>query len=83
MRGHDAAHPGQAAFRAVDIKDAVAGYAIVQASFDEGRLLTALINNAAGNFVGRTEDLSPRAFPAISDIVLHGSFSVTHAVGRR
>ena len=83
MRGHDAVHPGQAAFRAVDIEDTVAVYAAVQASFDQGQPFKALINNAAGNFVGRTEDLSPRAFPAISDIVLHGSFSVTHAVGRR
>lgn len=77
------AHPGQANFRAVDIKDAEAVDAAVQASFDEGRPLTALINNAAGNFVSRTEDLSPRAFRAISDIVFHGSFSVTQAVGRR
>ena len=79
----NAAHPGQAAFRAVDIKDAEAVDAAVQASFDEGRPITALINNAAGNFISRTEDLSPRAFRAISDIVFHGSFSVTQAVGRR
>lgn len=77
------AHPGQATFRAVDIKDAEAVDAAVQASFDKGRPLTALINNAAGNFVSRTEDLSPRAFRAISDIVFHGSFNVTQAVGRR
>ena len=83
MRGHDAAHPGQAAFRAGDIKDDVAMYAAVQARFDGGQPLAALSNNAAGNFVNRTEDLSPRAFPAISDIVLHASFGVTHAVGRR
>jgi NAD(P)-dependent dehydrogenase (short-subunit alcohol dehydrogenase family) len=79
----NAAHPGQAHFRAVDIKDQAAVDAAVQASFDEGRPLTALINNAAGNFVSRTEDLSPRAFRAISDIVFHGSFSVTQAVGKR
>ena len=83
MRGHDAAHPGQAAFRAVDSKDTVAVYAAVQASFDQGQPFKALIKNAAGNFVNRTEDLSLRAVPAISDIVLHSSFSVTHAVGRR
>ena len=27
--------------------------------------LTGLVNNAAGNFISRTEDLSPRAFNAI------------------
>ncbi len=79
----NAAHPDQAAYRCVDIKDAEAVDAAIQASFDEGRPLTALINNAAGNFVSRTEDLSPRAFRAISDIVFHGSFAVTQALGKR
>ncbi len=47
------------------------------------RPLDALVNNAAGNFISRTEDLSPRAFDAIANIVLHGSFYVTAACGRR
>ena len=45
--------------------------------------LTDLINNAAGNFISRTEDLSPRGFDAVANIVMHGTFYVTHAVGRR
>jgi NAD(P)-dependent dehydrogenase (short-subunit alcohol dehydrogenase family) len=45
--------------------------------------LTGLINNAAGNFVSPTEALSSRAFDAVANIVFHGSFYVTHAVGRR
>src|SRR6202041_2309959 len=45
--------------------------------------LTDLINNAAGNFIARTEDLSPRGFDAVANIVMHGTFYVTHAVGRR
>src|SRR4051812_26913346 len=45
--------------------------------------LTDLINNAAGNFVSRTQDLSPRGFDAVANIVMHGTFYVTHAVGRR
>ena len=81
--GMNAAHPGQADFRVVDIKDHEAVDAAIAASFDEGRPLTALINNAAGNFVSRTEDLSPRAFSAISDIVFHGSFAVTQSLGKR
>jgi NAD(P)-dependent dehydrogenase (short-subunit alcohol dehydrogenase family) len=48
-----------------------------------GGALTGLVNNAAGNFISRTEDLSSRGFDAIADIVLHGTFYVTHAVGRR
>lgn len=41
-----------------------------------------LINNAAGNFLAPTEDLSPRAFDAVVRTVLHGTFNVTLAVGR-
>ncbi len=45
--------------------------------------LTGLINNAAGNFISRTEDLSPRAFDAIANIVFRGSFFVTLDCGKR
>ena len=45
--------------------------------------LTGLVNNAAGNFVARTAELSARAFDAVANIVFHGSFYVTHAIGRR
>jgi len=48
-----------------------------------GGPLDALVNNAAGNFISRTEDLSPRAFDAIANIVLHGTFYTTNAVGKR
>ena len=44
--------------------------------------LTDLVNNAAGNFISRTQDLSPRGFDAIANIVMHGTFYVTHAVGQ-
>ena len=49
----------------------------------QGGPLDGLVNNAAGNFISRTEDLSPRGFDAIANIVLHGTFYVTHACGRR
>jgi NAD(P)-dependent dehydrogenase (short-subunit alcohol dehydrogenase family) len=42
-----------------------------------------LVNNAAGNFISQTKDLSPRAFDAIANIVLHGTFYVTNACGKR
>ena len=66
----------------VDIRDAAAVDAMVGDIFASGPL-TDLINNAAGNFISRTEDLSPRGFDAVANIVLHGTFYVTHAVGRR
>jgi NAD(P)-dependent dehydrogenase (short-subunit alcohol dehydrogenase family) len=48
-----------------------------------GGALTGLINNAAGNFISRTEDLSPRGFDAIANIVFRGSFFVTLDAGKR
>jgi NAD(P)-dependent dehydrogenase (short-subunit alcohol dehydrogenase family) len=66
----------------VDIRDAAAVDAMVADIFSGGPL-TDLINNAAGNFISRTEDLSPRGFDAVANIVMHGTFYVTHAVGRR
>ena len=45
--------------------------------------LTGLVNNAAGNFISRTKDLSPRGFDAIANIVFHGTFYMTLAAGKR
>ena len=49
----------------------------------DGGALTGLVNNAAGNFISRTKDLTPKGFNAISDIVFRGSFYVTLACGKR
>ena len=67
---------------AVDIRNAEAVDQMVERIWRDGPL-TGLVNNAAGNFISRTEDLSSRGFDAIADIVLHGTFYVTHAVGKR
>ncbi len=48
-----------------------------------GGTVNGLVNNAAGNFISRTKDLSPRGFNAISDIVFRGSFYTTLACGKR
>ena len=48
-----------------------------------GGPIDGLVNNAAGNFISQTKDLSPRAFDAIANIVLHGTFYVTNACGKR
>lgn len=44
---------------------------------------TDLINNAAGNFLCASEDLSPNAFDAVMKIVLYGTFNATQELGRR
>ncbi|HEX6322230.1 MAG TPA: 2,4-dienoyl-CoA reductase [Vicinamibacterales bacterium] len=41
-----------------------------------------LVNNAAGNFICRAEDLSPNGWNAVINIVLNGSFYCSRAVGR-
>lgn len=43
--------------------------------------MDGLVNNAAGNFLSASEDLSSGGFKAIVDIVLHGSFNCTHTFG--
>ena len=66
----------------VDIRDSAAVDHMVEEIFATGPL-TDLVNNAAGNFISRTQDLSPRGFDAIANIVMHGTFYTTHAVGKR
>ena len=44
--------------------------------------ISGLINNAAGNFISRTEDLSMNAFLAVINIVLTGSINITLEVGK-
>jgi NAD(P)-dependent dehydrogenase (short-subunit alcohol dehydrogenase family) len=77
------AHGGKVIAHGLDIRDAQAVDHLVETIFTEHGSLTDLINNAAGNFISRSEELSPRGFDAIANIVMHGTFYVTHAVGRR
>src|SRR5438045_1409885 len=76
-------HGGRVRTHSVDIRDAAAVDAMVQRIWDEGGPLTGLVNNAAGNFISPTKDLTPNGFNAIANIVFHGTFYVTHDVGKR
>src|SRR5947207_6863181 len=67
----------------VDIRDAAAVDAMVQRIWDESGPLTGLVNNAAGNFISPTKDLTPNGFTAIASAVFHGALYATHAVGKR
>lgn len=55
---------------------------VEKAEADLGRI-DILVNNAAGNFLCPTEDLTPNGFASVVGIVLNGSFHATLAAGRR
>ncbi len=73
---------GRCTAMAVDIRN---GSAIDDAMADvfAAAPLTGLVNNAAGNFISPTQDLSPNAFNAIASIVAAGTFNTTVAAGKR
>ncbi len=54
----------------------------IESIFEIGPL-DGLVNNAAGNFISPTKDLSHKGFDAIANIVFHGTFYMTHSVGKR
>jgi NAD(P)-dependent dehydrogenase (short-subunit alcohol dehydrogenase family) len=77
----------RAAWFSADIRDfAAVEQSLAAAEKEFGRPfggIDTLVNNAAGNFIARTEKLSPNAFNAVVGIVLHGAFHCTLALGRR
>ena len=73
---------GGIAWKRLDIRDPEAVERTLAEVWDNGPL-DALVNNAAGNFLSRTEDLSHRALDAVVNIVLHGSAYMTLECGKR
>jgi NAD(P)-dependent dehydrogenase (short-subunit alcohol dehydrogenase family) len=66
-----------------DVRDFAAVEAAIASAEERLGPVDTLINNAAGNFIARTEKLTPNAFAAVSGIVLQGTFHCTLALGRR
>lgn len=73
---------GRVLFKTCDVRDAAQVDALCEWAF-EAAPLTGLINNAAGNFISQSENLSPRAVDAVLNIVLHGSAYMTLGFGKR
>jgi NAD(P)-dependent dehydrogenase (short-subunit alcohol dehydrogenase family) len=67
---------------ACDVRKVEEVEAMIDFIWDAGQL-DILVNNAAGNFIARTEELSPRAFESVIGIVLMGTLHATLACGRR
>ena len=65
-----------------DVRDAQVVEKMIDEIWKDGPL-DILVNNAAGNFLARTEELSPRAFETVIGIVLVGTINMTMACGRR
>ena len=69
-------------YESLDIRASEDVDGFIQRIFDDGPL-DGLVNNAAGNFISPTKDLSHKCFDAIANIVFHGTFYMTHSVGKR
>lgn len=65
-----------------DVRDNAAVETMIASIWQAGPL-DVLVNNAAGNFISRTEELSEGAFQAVIGIVLMGTIHCTMACGRR
>jgi NAD(P)-dependent dehydrogenase (short-subunit alcohol dehydrogenase family) len=74
---------GAAAFTKCDVRDDNAVESAFSAAEEQFGEIDSLVNNAAGNFMARTEHLSPNAFNAVLGIVLNGTFHCTQAFARR
>ena len=74
---------GAAAYTTCDVRDYAAVEAAARQADEQFGRIDTVINNAAGNFMARTERLSPNAFNAVIGIVLNGTFNCTQAFGKK
>jgi NAD(P)-dependent dehydrogenase (short-subunit alcohol dehydrogenase family) len=74
---------GAAAFTTCDVRDYGAVEAAAASAEEQYGEINAVVNNAAGNFMARTEKLTPNAFNAVVGIVLNGTFHCTQVFGKR
>ena len=70
---------GRIAMHVADVREYEQVAAAVQATVDRFGGLDILINNAAGNFVCPTAELSPKGWRTVIDIDLNGTFYCCHA----
>ena len=64
---------------ACDVRDAARVDDVMREIVGQTGRLDVLVNNAAGNFVVPSEQLSPNGFKSVVDIVLNGTFHCTRA----
>ena len=66
----------------VDVRNPEQVDEMVQRTIRHFGQIDILVNNAAGNFICRAEELSPNGWNAVIGIVLNGSFYCSRAVGK-
>ena len=73
---------GEAAFLDTDIRNPGEAEKLVAHAVSRFGKLDGLVNNAAGNFLAFSEELTPNGFDAVVRTVLYGSVNCTLALGR-
>jgi NAD(P)-dependent dehydrogenase (short-subunit alcohol dehydrogenase family) len=73
---------GRAAAAPCDVRDASQVDAALARLCETLGVPDILVNNAAGNFLCPSEELTPNGFASVVAIVLHGTFHCTRAAGR-
>ncbi len=71
------------AFQICNVKDSDMIDTTISEAFNKYGEISGIINNAAGNFISPTENLSPNAFSAIIDIVLKGACTFSLLYGKK
>lgn len=66
----------------MDVRNLESVDAMVAFADEKFGRIDGLVNNAAGNFIVRAEDLSPNGWKSVIDIVLNGTFYCSSAVGK-
>jgi NAD(P)-dependent dehydrogenase (short-subunit alcohol dehydrogenase family) len=73
---------GEVDFLPADVREPDEVEKLVAHAISRFGKVDSLVNNAAGNFLVTSEDLTPNGFDAVVKTVLHGSVYCTLAVGR-
>ena len=66
----------------MDVRNIDSVAALVTFTDEKFGRIDGLVNNAAGNFIVKAEDLSPNGWKSVIDIVLNGTFYCSSAVGK-
>src|SRR6266542_2999748 len=80
--GASARREGEADFFAADVRDPEQVEKLVAHAVEKFGKVDCLVNNAAGNFLVLSEELTPNGFDAVVRTVLYGSVYCALAVGR-